>query len=271
MVKNFQAKDKYDFDDLVRIMAILRGEGGCPWDREQDHHSIRTNLIEETYEAVEAIDTDDAALLCEELGDVMLQVVFHAQLENEKGSFDIGDVADGICRKLIVRHPHVFGDVSAATPEQVLKNWDAIKKRTKGQETRADALKAVPRILPALMRSCKVQQRASRSGYDWDDAGGALGKTEEELGELKNAAAAGDRAQTEEELGDLLFSAVNAARLLDIDPEEALTGACDKFVARFAKAEQLAGAQKLEDMTAAQRDKLWEEAKSALLSETSKA
>lgn len=264
MVKSFQRKEKYDFDDLIRIMGILRSEGGCPWDREQTHKSIRSNFIEETYEAVEAIDKDDTDLMCEELGDVLLQVVFHARIEQENGTFDIGDVADGICRKLIVRHPHVFGDVSADTPEQVLRNWDAIKKRTKGQDTKADALRAVPSILPALMRSCKVQQRASRSGYDWENAKGALDKTTEELGELQSAVQSGDKAHTSEELGDLLFSAVNAARLLDIDPEEALTGACDKFIARFAKAEQLAGGRSLEGMTAKERDELWERAKSAL-------
>jgi tetrapyrrole methylase family protein/MazG family protein len=265
MVKNFQPREKYDFADLVGIMKLLRGEGGCPWDREQTHESIRSDFIEETYEAVEAIDLGDEALLREELGDVLLQVVFHAQIECEKGSFDIGDVTDGICRKLIIRHPHVFGDVKVDNTEQLLKNWDEIKRRTKGQETKAQALSSVPRALPALMRSCKVQQRASRSGYDWHDARGALDKTGEELEELREAVdsgAGGERVS--EELGDLLFSAVNAARLSGVEPEKALTQACDKFIARFAKAEELAQGRDLGAMTDGERDELWEKAKKAL-------
>ena len=264
MVDHFLEKEKYGFEDLVDIMALLRSENGCPWDREQTHQSIRANFIEETYEVIEAIDKGDRDLLLEELGDVLLQVVFHAQLEKEKGSFDIDDVADGICRKLIVRHPHVFGDVRADTTAQVLKNWDEIKKRTKGQSTQTEGMQSVPRELPALMRSCKVQQKAAKVGFDWPEAVGAIEKTREELGELEEAVAQGDAAHSAEELGDLLFSAVNISRFIGAEPEEALTKACDKFIRRFEMVEKLAQGRDMKKMTLEELDKLWDEAKKAL-------
>ena len=263
MAVSFEFKEKYTISDLLEIMRLLRGPEGCPWDREQTHESIRSNLLEETHEALEAIDRGDMPLLQEELGDVLLQVVFHAQMEQEKGSFTFDDVVDGICKKLVVRHPHVFGDVTADDAGQVLKNWDAIKRETKGGKTQADMLRAGPRALPALMRAGKVQNRARRVGFDWPDVSGALQALDSETAELKQAIASGDAAAMEEELGDLLFSAVNVSRFIGTDAEQALTGATDKFIRRFTVVEQLA-AERGVDMTSAsleQLDRLWEEAK----------
>ena len=170
---NFNFKDKYTFDDLVEILRILRRPGGCPWDRELTHESIRRNFIEETYEAIEAIDNKDSELLCEELGDVMLQVVFHAQISEDEGEFNINEVCDGVCKKLIVRHPHVVSDVLAETSEKVLENWDKIKMQTKSQKTYTETLKSVSPALPALVRAEKVQHKAKKCGFDWDSVDGA--------------------------------------------------------------------------------------------------
>lgn len=263
MAVSFEFKEKYTISDLLEIMRLLRTPEGCPWDREQTHESIRSNLLEETHEALEAIDRGDMPLLQEELGDVLLQVVFHAQMEQEKGSFTFDDVADGICKKLVVRHPHVFGDVTADDAGQVLKNWDAIKRETKGSKTQADMLRAVPRALPALMRAGKVQNRARRVGFDWPDVSGAMQALDSETTELKQAVASGDTAAMEEELGDLLFSAVNVSRFIDIDAEQALTGATDKFIRRFTVVEQLAAERGVDLASASLEDldRLWDEAK----------
>lgn len=171
---DFAFKETYSIEDLLAIMRILRGENGCPWDREQTHQSIRNNFIEETYEAVEAIDNSDPVLLEEELGDVLLQVVYHAEMEREAGRFSFEDVADGICQKLIQRHPHIFGDVVAGTTDEVLDNWDEIKKKTKGQTTYTDTLKSVPKVFPSLMRAAKVQKRAAKSGFAYPDGNWAM-------------------------------------------------------------------------------------------------
>jgi tetrapyrrole methylase family protein / MazG family protein len=270
MIDGFEFKQKYSFDDLVKIVAVLRSPGGCPWDKEQTHKTIRANFIEETYEVVEAIDTDDTGLLREELGDVMLQVALHSQMECEKGAFDINDVADGICKKLIVRHPHVFGNIKADTTGEVLKNWDEIKKRTKGQSSQTEVMETVPRVLPALMRSYKVQQKAARSGFDWPDISGAVAKTREELAELEAEIARGSKAACLGELGDLLFSVVNIARFLSVEPEEALTVSCDKFIKRFALCEKFAAEQGRElcSFSSEELDMLWSKAKEVLQSET---
>ena len=251
-------KPKYNFDDLVAIMDKLRGPGGCPWDIEQDHASIRRNFIEEVYEACEAIDEKDNVLLCEELGDVMLQVVFHAHIARQEGAFDLDDVCDGICRKLILRHPHIFGDVKADTAEQVLKNWDEIKKQEKQQKTYTQTMEDVAKSLPALIYAEKVQKRAKKVGFDWPDVSGALEKVHEEADELQQALQNG--SNVEEELGDLLFAAVNVARFAKVDPEEALVNATRKFIRRFAKMEQMAG-DSLSGMTLEEMDKLWDAAK----------
>lgn len=265
MTEGFQFKDSYGIQDLAEIVRILRAPGGCPWDREQTHKTIRRDFLEETYEVIEAINKEDTELLKEELGDVLLQVVFHSQIETEKGSFNLGDVADGICKKMIERHPHVFGTAVAENSEQVLENWDAIKKRTKNQKSQTDSMLSVPREFPALMRADKVQKKASKVGFDWDSAEGAFHKVEEELAELKAAVKNGDSANTLEELGDLLFSVVNVSRFIGVDSEEALTKATDKFIDRFSKVEKLA-AEKGIDMKSAELtelDKLWDIAKAS--------
>ena len=258
---DFQYKDFYDVRDLEEIVRILRAPGGCPWDAEQTHESIRRNFLEEAYEAVEAIDEQNPDHLKEELGDVLLQVLFHARMEQEAGRFNLDDVADGVCKKLIYRHPHVFGDVSVSGTGEVLTNWEELKRKEKGQATNTDALDAVARSLPALWRAEKVQKKAKKAGFDWPDISGALDKLSEELEELKTAVAQG--TNVEEELGDLLFSAVNVSRFLKADPEVALGKATDKFISRFAKVEALAAAQNqaMEGMALEELDKLWERAK----------
>ncbi len=260
---DFEFKNSYDISDLLKIMSCLRAPGGCPWDAEQTHETIKKNLIEETYEVIEAINKDDKALLCEELGDVLLQVVFHSQMESEQGVFDFNDVADGICKKLIERHPHVFGEVKVDSVGEVLTNWDNIKRNSKGQKSSTDAMNAVPRELPALMRSTKIQQKAAKVGFDWSDISGAMGKLEEETDELKQALADEDKDAAFEELGDLLFSAVNVSRFMSCDAEEALTAATDKFASRFSKVERLAGERGIDMKSASldELDKLWDEIK----------
>ena len=264
MKQDLLKKTSYSIDDLIEIMKMLRAPGGCPWDREQTHQSIRKNFIEETYEAVEAIDTEDPEPLEEELGDVLLQIIFHTEMEEEKGSFSFEDVVTGICRKLIVRHPHVFGDVEVQGSEQVLANWDEIKKRQKGQKKSVETLESVSRALPALMRSTKVQQRAARAGFDWPEVSGALEKIREETAELEEAVAGGSREGIAEELGDLLFSVVNVSRFVKVDAEEALTRATDKFTARFAAVERMAAERGIDmkETSIEELDRLWDEAKS---------
>lgn len=260
---DFQFKEKYDINDLLEIMRILRSENGCPWDREQDHKSIRKDFLEETYEVVEAIDTEDSELLLEELGDVLLQVVFHSRIEEEKGGFDFGDVADGICQKLIIRHPHVFGDVTAETSGEVLKNWNNIKQQTKGQETYSETLESVCTALPALMRAQKVGQRAKRAGMDFKDVSQVVECLESEIAELKEAMAENDSVHIGEEMGDVLFSCVNLARHLDCDAEESLTRSTDKFMKRFKNTEDMIRCEGI-DMRSLNIDELdayWRKAK----------
>ena len=185
MAVDFSFKDKYNINDLIEIVRILRAPGGCPWDIKQTHASIKKDFIEETYEVVEAINKDDKTLLCEELGDVLLQVAFHADIERENGTFDFDDVADGICKKLIIRHPHVFGGVKADTADEVLTNWDEIKRRTKHQKSVAESIDSIPRELPALMRAAKIQSRAAKTGFDFDSIDGAFDKITDETAELR--------------------------------------------------------------------------------------
>lgn len=260
---NFEIKDRYNFEDLISIMKYLRAPNGCPWDREQDHKSIRSNFIEETYEVIEAIDTENTELLKEELGDVLLQVVFHAEMESEIGSFNIDDVCNDVCQKLVTRHPHVFGDIKADTSDKALVSWDNVKMQTKSQKSQADAMDSVSRALPSLMRSTKIQQKAAKVGFDWDNADGAFDKLTEEVAELKEAIAEDNKEHQIEELGDLLFSVVNVARFLKIDSEEALYKACDKFSDRFRKVEQLATERNIDMKTAnlKELDSLWDEVK----------
>ena len=257
-------KERCGTEDLREIVAVLRAPGGCPWDAAQTHLSIKKNFIEETYEVVEALNLADDALLREELGDVLLQVALHCQMAAERGAFDWEQVTDGICRKLIERHPHVFGDLRVQDAEQALRSWDAVKRRSKGQGTVAAAMEQVPRELPALMRATKLQQKAARAGFDWPDVSGALDKLAEEVEELRTAIAEGGEAHCRDELGDVLFSAVNVSRFLPgCDAEEALTGASEKFLRRFALVERMAAEQGV-DMKAAglaELDRLWDIAK----------
>jgi tetrapyrrole methylase family protein/MazG family protein len=262
----YQQKDHYSINDLLDIVRLLRGEGGCPWDREQTHQSIRSDLIEETCEVIEAIDLEDAELLREELGDVLLQVVFHCRIEEEQSSFKFDDVCDEVCKKLIIRHPHVFGDVTADTTDQVLKNWDAIKMETKGQERYTDTLTSVAKSLPALMRAQKVGKRAMRAGMDFRCAEDAVACIGGEKAELDAAIASGNKADIEEEMGDLLFSCVNAARHLGIDAELALKSATEKFIKRFSVTEDLVSEEKLDmkNLPIEELDIYWDKAKSII-------
>lgn len=259
---HFSEKERYGYDDLLEIIQLLRSPEGCPWDQVQTHQSIRRGLLEEAYEAAEGIDRDDPALLREELGDLLMLVVFHSDIERERGRFTMEDVVDGVAKKMIFRHPHVFG---TAAPEKdadsVLQSWDAIKRREKQQRSTAQAMDSVARSLPALWRAEKIQGKAAADGFDWPDIQGALDKLHEETGELQQAVR--EQSNVAEELGDVLFAAVKVARFAGVDPEEALHAACEKFIHRFSAVEQGAAQQgrtlsqlSLEEMCA-----LWNAAK----------
>lgn len=252
-------KERYDFGDLCDVMEILRAPGGCPWDMEQTHKSIRENFIEETYEVVEAIDTDDKTLMCEELGDVMMQVVFHAQIEAEQGGFTMEDVTTGVCEKLIYRHPHVFADTVADTSDEVLVNWDKLKNAEKHRETVTDSLRSVPKQYPALLRAQKVGKKAAKVGFDFACAEDAAKKITEETAELLSA----KEEDRFEELGDLLFAVVNTARQYGISAEEALAKATDKFISRFAEVEEgvIKDGKDMTKLSLEELDTYWDAAK----------
>ena len=260
---NFESSEKYNVYDLVRLIKILRSPEGCPWDREQTHQSIRRNFLEETYEAVEAIDEDDPVHMCEEFGDVLTQIVFHSGIEEDAGRFNIDDVADAVVRKYLYRHPHVFGDAVANSSDDVLVNWDELKRVEKGQATTADSMIGVAKSLPALWRAEKVQKKAAKGGFDWSNVKGALEKLREEVSELEDAIVEGDYAHAADELGDVLFTAVNVGRFIDADPEEALSGTTERFIARFAKMEQLITAEgkSMEGMALSELDGYYNKAK----------
>ncbi|WP_019914476.1 nucleoside triphosphate pyrophosphohydrolase [Paenibacillus sp. HW567] len=256
------------FARLHEIVDTLRSPEGCPWDREQTHESLRKNLIEETYEVLETIDEDDPDHMKEELGDLLLQIMLHSQIEEEVGTFNVYDVIEGLNDKLIFRHPHVFGDQAAGNAEEALQNWEGMKaeeKRRKGLKPEAEsALSGVPRDLPALMKAYKLQKKASKVGFDWDNVNDVLAKIREEVDELQEAIQNGHSAEEQMlELGDLLFAATNAARFIGTDPEEALTRTNRKFVARFQYIEQrlLSQGRSLKDSTLAEMEELWQEAK----------
>lgn len=251
------------FEDLVDVMAKLRGPNGCPWDREQNHRTLERYLIEECYEVLDAIEADDADALSEELGDVLLQVVFHAQLAAEEGLFDIGDVITRIVEKLVRRHPHVFGSVSVENAEEVLRNWEAIKRSEKAPGWRKSALDGIPKRLPALMRAMEVSKRAAKVGFEWEHLEDVFQKVDEELRELRDAVAAGREEAVREELGDLLFALVNIARWQRVDAEEALRTMLARFAARFRWMEDQARSQgrDLKDLPLNELDDLWNQAK----------
>lgn len=258
---HFPDKERYSWDDFLEIVRDLRLPEGCPWDRAQTHASIRRNFLEETYEALDAIDHDDADNMREELGDVLLQVAFHAQMEQERGRFDMSDVVDAVSRKLLYRHPHVFGDMEAAADsEQALSNWEERKRKEKGFERVSDAIEAVPHTLPALWRAEKVQKKAAKAGFDWAEASHALEKVQEEVGELREALELGGAEGVREEAGDVLFAAVSVLRMCGLDPEDALHRTCDKFERRFRGVEETAD-KPLSEYTEAELVALWQQAK----------
>lgn len=265
----YQQKDKYYINDLIDIVRLLRSEGGCPWDIEQTHQSIRQDFLEETCEVLEAIDLNDSDLLCEELGDVLLQVVFHCRIEEENNSFKFDDICDGICKKLIVRHPHVFGEMKVDSTNDILANWDAIKMETKHQETYTETLESVAKSLPALMRAQKVGKRAMRAGMDFNSTEDAMACISAEKTELDEAVSTGDKFRIEEELGDLLFSCVNTARHLGIDAELALKNATDKFIKRFSVTENLVLSDDVDmkSLPIEELDKYWNKAKNIISEE----
>ncbi|SHJ70861.1 tetrapyrrole methylase family protein / MazG family protein [Clostridium amylolyticum] len=255
--------NKKDFYEFVDIIDTLRAPGGCPWDREQSHDSLKKALIEESYEVIEAIEEMDDNKLVEELGDLLLQVVFHASIGKEEGYFNINDVVEGISKKMIYRHPHVFGDTQVSGSKEVLKNWDELKRKEQGLKTTTDELNHVAKSLPALIRAEKVQKKASKVGFDWDKAEDALNKIFEEAEELKDVYKLQNKAKILDEMGDLLFAAVNTCRFLNIDPEEALNSTTNKFIKRFSYVEKCAMSmgKTLNDMSLKDMDFYWDEAK----------
>lgn len=263
MAVDFELKERYDVNDLVQLIKVLRAPGGCPWDRKQTHTSIRKNFIEETYEVIEAINKNDADMLREELGDVLLQVMLHTEMEREKGTFDFDDVVNELCQKLVVRHPHVFGDAVAKDSFEALGKWDEVKLKTKGMKKQSESMLKVPREFPALMRAQKIQQKAAKAGFDWDERDGAVDKLYEEINELKIALEQGNQADIEDEFGDVLFSCVNISRFIGVDSEEALTASTDKFLTRYLIVEKLAEERgvNMKDASIETLDLLWDEAK----------
>ncbi|HML45330.1 MAG TPA: nucleoside triphosphate pyrophosphohydrolase [Clostridia bacterium] len=258
--QTLEARTRFTFEDLVDIMDRLRAPDGCPWDLEQTHRSLREYLLEEAAEAIEAIDNEDMEKLSDELGDVLLQVVFHACVDKQHGGFDIYDVTSAICQKMIHRHAHIFGDMVCENAEAVLKSWEAIKKKEKGLETQTALMRDIPRQLPALMRAAKVQKKARDVGFDWRDAAEAFPKIKEEAAEFLQALQDKDpKEHVEEELGDLLFAVVNVARLSGIQSELALTAATDKFIRRFERLEEaiLADGKQMRQMSLEEMDVYW--------------
>jgi tetrapyrrole methylase family protein/MazG family protein len=255
-------QEKTGFDRLMEIMRKLRAPGGCPWDAEQSHESLKRYLLEECYEVIEAIDANDMAHLKEELGDLMLQPIFHAAIAEEKGEFTIDDVLDTINEKLIRRHPHVFGEEKVKSADEQVANWERIKKKEKGAE-RKSALAGVPPQMPALMKAHKVTEKAARVGFDWEHVDQVFAKVLEELHELEETMVSRDQERMEAELGDLLFATVNLGRFLAVDPEEALRKTISRFTSRFTHVEETLHKRgvPLQEATLEEMDKLWEEAK----------
>ena len=261
MKKELLQKKEYDFDDLVDIVKILRSPEGCPWDREQDHKSIRNGMIEETYEVIEAIDTENPTLLREELGDVLLQIVFHAGIEEDADRFDMDDVANDICVKLIHRHPHVFGDVSVENTAEVLTNWEQIKSAEKERVTVTDKLRSIPPMLPALMRATKVGKKADM--FDFETTELVMDKIAEEMVEVSEAIESGAQCDVEEEIGDLLLTVTSLCRKLDVDAEAALNKATEKFINRFERIENIVLSENkdIKSMNMQELDAIWDQIK----------
>ena len=247
------------FEDFVEIMARLRE--GCPWDKKQTHESLRPYLVEETYELLEALDSRGDEAVREELGDLLLQIVFHARLAQERGAFDMNDVVESISQKMVSRHPHVFGDENYETPEEVVGQWEERKKEE--GKMRDSLLDGVPRTMPALLRAARLQSRAARAGFDWSQVDGALDKLEEEFEEFRAALKTKKTSEIEDELGDVFFSLVNISRFVGVNPEDALRGTISKFIKRFRHMEMRAAdsGREFRDMSLEEMDGLWDEAK----------
>jgi tetrapyrrole methylase family protein/MazG family protein len=257
-----QQEKTFEFEPIVDVMKVLRSPGGCVWDIEQTHTSLRRYIIEEVYEVIEAIDLEDSELLCEELGDLLLQIVFHARMAEETGSFSMQDVIDTVTEKMIRRHPHVFGDVSVRDAGEVVLNWDAIKRKEKG-DARKSVLDGVPKDLPSLMKAYKLQQKAAKVGFDWDNIAPVWDKINEEIAELKKAIQENDKANIEAEFGDVLFSLVNLSRFLHVDAEVSLNMTNNKFIHRFSYIENsvIKEGKEWEKLTLEELNKYWDESK----------
>lgn len=253
------------FTELVKIMERLRGGDGCPWDKEQTPESLKPFLIEEAYEVLEALDEKDSDQLKEELGDLLYQILFHAQIAKERGEFDINDILEASVEKMTRRHPHVFGDKKARDSKEVLAHWEEMKRKEKGNKKRRSILDGVPRQLPSLLMAYQIQARAARIGFEWEKVDQVLDKLDEEISELKDACKKKDREDIGEELGDILFSLVNISRFLGINPEEALRIAIRKFTTRFSYMEDMASAEgrSLSSLSLEEMERLWEMAKKA--------
>ncbi len=251
---------KYTFNDLLEIMKVLRSDHGCPWDKAQDHQSIKYALLEEACEAMESLDKKGYESFADELGDCLLQVVFHSQIGSENGTFTIDDVLEKVCTKLITRHTHIFGEDKSDSSDNALDIWEKNKKKEKGLKSNTEIMRDVCSYLPQLIRAEKVQKKAAKVGFDWDDVDGAYDKLKEEIDELKSAKTT---AEIEEEFGDLLFSCVNISRFLKINPEEALKKATDKFIDRFERLENevIKEGKNLEDLTLSEMDEIWDKIK----------
>ena len=256
-------KSSYDIQDLVNIMKILRSENGCSWDREQTHKSLKKGVLEEAYEVVDAAEQDDTNGLKEELGDLMMLIVLNSCIAEENGNFNFDDICDGVSKKMILRHPHVFKNLKVSGTDEILENWDRIKRQEKKQTSYTDTLLAVPKALPALIKAEKVQCRAKKAGFDWDEVNGALDKVLEEANEVAVEVKNGNTQNASMELGDLLFAIVNLSRFINTNPEEALNNATTKFINRFSKVEKKAIEKGIimEKASLEELDLLWDEVK----------
>lgn len=256
-------KNHYTYEDLVQIIEDLRSENGCSWDKKQTHESLREHILEESYEFVEAIDNHDVANMKEELGDILLQVVMHAQIAKEAQNFNIEDVVDGIARKLVYRHPHVFSEHQGISPEEVKDQWDELKAKEKQHTSKTESMMSIAKALPALTRANKIAEKTKKIGFFWDASEPIIEKVKEELGEVQKEVENKDLVALEEEIGDLLLSVVNLSSFLEINPEFALTKALEKFINRFRYIENSAFAmeKQLSDMTLEEMDFLWNKCK----------
>jgi len=258
-----KADKYYNMSNLEELMDALRKKGGCPWDRAQTHESLKPHLIEEAYEVLEALEEKDDTLLQEELGDLLLQVLFHSTIAKEQGRFQLRDVMQGLGEKIVFRHPHVFKDRVANSEGEAMESWEDQKAKEKNITSTTESMKRVPKHLPALMRANKIQGKARHVGFDWDDPEDVIKKVHEELGELLEAKELGDPSKIKEEGGDLLFSVVNLLRFFDVEPEGALNATTDKFIRRFASVEEDAvkSGKPMKNMDLQELEALWQEAK----------